>query len=106
MDYVKFVSERIAKLRTTKGVSARDMSVSMGQNVNYINSIENRKAEPSLSGFFYILEHFEVTPQDFFDVGNPHPAQLNDFIDVVKQLDDNELLHLSSFLKEIIGKRK
>jgi len=106
MDYVKFVSERIVKLRIAKGVSARDMSVSMGQNVNYINSIENRKAESSLSGLFYILEYFEITPQEFFDTGNPYPTQLNDFINDVKQLDENELLHLSGFIKEIIAKRK
>jgi len=41
LDYESFVPERIAKLRQTKGVSARDMSLSIGQNVNYINHIEN-----------------------------------------------------------------
>jgi len=106
MDYVNFVSERIAKLRTAKDVSARDMSISIGQNVNYINSIENRKAEPSLSGFFFILEYFDVAPHDFFDMGNQHPALINELISNAKQLDENELLHLSSFIKEIIAKRK
>ena len=106
MDYVNYVSERIAKLRTAKDVSARDMSVSIGQNVNYINSIENRKAEPSLSGFFYILEYFGVSPHDFFDMGNQHPALLNELLSNAKQLDENELLHLSSFVKEIVAKRK
>jgi len=106
MDYVKYVSERITKLRTSKGVSARDMSISMGQNVNYVNNIENRKAEPSLSGFFIILEYFGVSPQEFFDTGNTNPVQLNDFIEDVKQLDDSELFHLSHFMKEIVSNRK
>jgi len=106
VDYVAFVSERIAKMRTEKGVSARDMSVSMGQNVNYINRIENRKAEPSLSGLFYILEYFGVSPQEFFDAENKYPAQLNELVSDIKQLDENELLHLSGFLKGIIGKRQ
>ena len=39
--YEDFVPERIAQLRTKKGVSARDMSLSLGQANNYINNIEN-----------------------------------------------------------------
>ena len=41
--YEDFVPERLAKLRTQKGVSARDMSLSLGQANNYINNIENKK---------------------------------------------------------------
>ena len=44
--YEDFVPERLAKLRTQKGVSARDMSLSLGQANNYINNIE--KKVPSL----------------------------------------------------------
>ena len=39
-------SKRLVQLRMAKGVSARDMSLSLGQNPGYINSIENNK--PSL----------------------------------------------------------
>lgn len=45
----KEFSLRLAKLRTQKGVSARDMSLSMGQNPGYINNIETRKSMPSLT---------------------------------------------------------
>ena len=106
MDYGNFVAERIAKLRQARGVSARDMSLSIGQNVNYINRIENRKAEPSLSGLIYICDYFGLTPQEFFDRETPYPVRLKDFMEDVKRLDENELLHLSSFVKEIISKRK
>ena len=37
----KDFSFRLAKLREEKGVSARDMSLSMGQNPGYINNIES-----------------------------------------------------------------
>ena len=47
---------RLAQLREKKGVSARDMSLSIGQNPGYINNIETGKALPSMSGFFYICE--------------------------------------------------
>ena len=38
---------RLARLREKKGVSARDMSLSIGQNPGYINSIETGKFKPS-----------------------------------------------------------
>ena len=34
-------AERLAELRIAKGVSARDMSLSIGQSAGYINNIEN-----------------------------------------------------------------
>ena len=54
MDYEKWFAERLTALRMEKGVSARDMSLSLGQSESYINKIENRRTLPSLSGFFYI----------------------------------------------------
>ena len=40
MDQEKFV-KRLIELRLNKGVSARDMSLSLGQSAGYINNIEN-----------------------------------------------------------------
>ena len=60
-------AERIIKLRTSKGISAREMSLSLGQAAGYINNIENGKNLPSMAMFFEICEYLEVTPQEFFD---------------------------------------
>ena len=48
--YEEYTQNRIAQLRIQKGVSARDMSLSLGQNEGYINQIENRRALPSQIG--------------------------------------------------------
>ena len=55
--YEDFVPERLAKLRLQKGVSARDMSLSLGQANNYINNIENKKSLPAMQSFFLSLIH-------------------------------------------------
>lgn len=52
--YEEFFSRRLAQLRAQKGVSAREMSLAIGQNSSYINRIENQRAFPSMQGFFYI----------------------------------------------------
>ena len=40
-------AKRLAQLRNQKGVSARDMSLSLGQGAGYINNIENKNNLPS-----------------------------------------------------------
>ena len=60
--YEEFFSRRLAQLRAQKGVSAREMSLAIGQNSSYINRIENQRAFPSMQGFFYICEYLGVTP--------------------------------------------
>ena len=52
MDYVNWFPRRLTELRIQKGVSARDMSLSLGQSESYINKIENKRAMPSMTGFF------------------------------------------------------
>jgi len=101
MDYEAFIAERIAQLRGQKGVSARDMSLSIGQSENYINMIENRRAFPSMSVFFYICDYFWVTPQDFFEQGNAYPELLNDLIAVLKTLDADALGNLLGIAKKM-----
>ncbi len=99
--YEDFLPERLAKLRIQKGVSARDMSLSLGQANNYINNIENRKSLPSMQAFFYICEYLEVTPQEFFDVGNDHPEALRALITEAKKLDSQSMEYLLGIMKRI-----
>ena len=68
---------RLSQLRERKGVSARDMSLSMGQNPGYINKVENGKAMPSMEVFFYICEFLAITPSDFFDEKKKEPWKLH-----------------------------
>ncbi len=90
----KEFSLRLAQLREQKGVSARDMSLSMGQNPGYINNIENGKSMPSLSGIFYICEFLNIEPKDFFDMDTPSPSKANELYAIAKTLSDEQLEHL------------
>ena len=105
MMYEDFVPERIAKLRTQKGVSARDMSLSLGQANNYINNIENKKSLPSMQSFFYICEFLGVTPQEFFDEENACPEALQDFLAEAKQLDSRSREYIIGIMKELNSKK-
>lgn len=95
----KEFSLRLARLREEKNVSARDMSLSMGQNPGYVNNIESGKSMPSLSGFFYICEYLEITPKDFFDLETANPSKAHELYSVAKCLDNEQLDNLISLAK-------
>ena len=99
--YEDFVPERLAKLRMQKKVSARDMSLSLGQANNYINNIENKKSLPSMQSFFYICEYLGVTPQEFFDEGNACPQMLKEFVQEARKLDERALSDILVIIKRL-----
>lgn len=104
--YEDFIAERISQLRQEKGVSARDMSLSIGQNKNYINHIENKKTMPSMQAFLYICDYLSITPRDFFDTENANPELVNKFIKVIKILDDSDVKQLLSIAEKLGNKNK
>lgn len=85
-----------------KGVSARDMSLSIGQSAGYINNIENKKNLPSMAAFFYICEYLEVSPQEFFDFDSQNPKKLDVLMEYMKKLDDFQLDNLTGIVKGLV----
>ena len=102
MDNEQFFKKRLAELRKQKGVPARDMSLTVGQNVNYVNHIELGKTFPSMTGFFALCDYLGITPRDFFDAGTEHPAKLNALIENLKKLDDESLDDISSVVEKML----
>ena len=95
----KEFSQRLSQLRINKGVSARDMSLSIGQSPSYINNIETGISFPSMTGFFYICEYLNITPSDFFDMQSRNPSKEKELIDAVKGLSSEQLDNLIALAK-------
>ena len=95
---------RLAKLRNEKGVSARDMSLSLGQNPSYINSIENGKALPSMSLFFYLCDYLGISPAQFFETETSSPAKIAQINQKLKQLPADQLTHLENLIDDLLIK--
>ena len=102
--YEKFIANRLNQLRQVKERSARDMSLSLGQNQNYINHIENGKMLPSMQSFFYICNYLGITPQEFFDEGNPQPEKLAELVANLKRLDSKSLSYIMGIVKMLVIK--
>ena len=89
--YESFFSLRLAALRTGRCVSAREMSLAIGQNESYINRIENGKAFPSMQCFFYICEYLGVTPAEFFAAAENAPTRRGAVVALLERLNDRQL---------------
>ena len=90
MDKDRF-RKRLTELRLKLGVSARDMSLSLGQSSSYINNIENGVSMPSLNAFFMICEFLDISPRDFFDLDNHNPQTVNNLAKYAAKLPEEHL---------------
>ena len=97
----KDFSRRLSELRIQKGVSARDMSLSLGQSAGYINNIENGVNYPSMSVFFYICEYLDITPKEFFDLDTDNPTKANELLEATRRLNDTQIDHLIALARDL-----
>ena len=99
--YENDFAKRISELRIQKGVSARDMSLSLGQNSGYINHIENRQAYPSIPVFFNICDYFNISPEQFFSTTEKDPACISAIMDDLKLLNAEQLHCLAVIIRDL-----
>lgn len=103
LDYTQWFSERLAQLRIEKGVSARDMSLSLGQSESYINKIENRRTMPSMTGFFYICEYLNIAPHEFLNPDIASPSKTCELATALGKLPPEKAEHVLQIVKDISG---
>ena len=103
MDKSSF-ADRLSRFRWRKGISARDMSLSIGQNPGYINNIESGKALPSMASFFYICEYLGITPAEFFMVDQDCPERIREIDENLHQLNEHDLKAVLYLTDRMLGK--
>lgn len=100
--YSDLFYRRLVELRQQKEVSAREMSLALGQGPGYINNIENRKNLPSMSAFFNICVYLEVEPEEFFSEENRTPGRLRELIGNLQKLDRKRLDDIASLVEALV----
>ncbi len=98
--YDEFFSKRLTQLRMEKGVSARDMSLTLGQSESYINRIENGKMLPSMTVFFYICDYLGISPEEFFSTKSAS-IELSQLINNLYTLTPDQIFYLTKLINDI-----
>lgn len=93
--------KRLSELRQKKGVSAREMSIALGQSENYINNIENGHNFPKMGIFFYICDYLGVTPMEFFDTENKNPGRVSALAEKLKDLNEEQRKLLEAMIDNL-----
>lgn len=94
---------RLTQLRMQKGVSARDMSLSIGQSASYINNIETGKSLPSMTAFSYICEYLGVSPMEFFNFSAENPWHIKALGEKIKLLSPRQIEIILTLADEFVS---
>ena len=100
----QFIRERITQLRIKKGISEYQMSYDLGHSRGYIYNISSGKALPPMKEFLAICDHFEITPQQFFDTSSQSPELIQKALDGMKQLSESDMLMLLGIINRLLLK--
>ncbi len=104
MDEKRF-RERLSQLRTQKNVSAREMSLALGQNAGYINNIENGKNMPGMASFSNICDYLGITQAEFFDDSKEDPPLIRRINKYISLMNRSAQEGLAAFLEETTKRR-
>ena len=102
----KYVADRITELRIKKNVSEYQMSLDLGKNKSYIQNISSGRSLPSMSQFYEICQYFNITPYQFFDEKLHNLPLYQKACDLLKQLDEDDMMTIIPLLKRLSNKEK
>ncbi len=101
----KFVQTRYATIRLAHNISARKLSLELGQSSEYINQIESGKSMPSLEGLFNFCEYFHIGLGEFFEQEYNYPVEYKKIIHELNKLDTMELKQFYDLILLINSKK-
>lgn len=101
IEYSEFVRKRITELRLSRGLSEYQLSYDLGHSRGYIFNISSGKSMPSLNELIYICDYFGITPEEFFATDQAQPELVHKAIEVIKTLNDEDLLLVLTLLNRL-----
>lgn len=104
-EYEALFVRQLEKYRINKGVSQREMSLSLGQTAGYISKLTSGHSMPRMITFFWICDYFNIHPKDFFDDGIAgDPALIDSIVKDLRELNDEQLKYIAALVKDIVKK--
>lgn len=96
-----FIKERYAKIRLAHNISARKLSLELGQSTEYINQIENGKNMPSVEGLMNFCNYFNISMGEFFEEQFNFPVEYEAIIEELNKMDAITIKQIYELLKTI-----
>ncbi|MEI5993862.1 helix-turn-helix domain-containing protein [Candidatus Enterococcus mansonii] len=100
-DLRNFISKKLNYFRLKKNVSAREMSLAIGQSDNYINSIENKRVTPSIQMLYIICEYLDVPVNEFLNETKTKDYYLKEINKKLVEFESEQLESILAMLKSL-----
>jgi HTH-type transcriptional repressor of puuD len=64
---IRRFGEKVHALRTSRGLSTRDLASALDSTHSYISKVENGKVQPGIAFAYKVATYFEVSADDLLD---------------------------------------
>lgn len=94
------VVTRMGYFRTKANLSMRETSLQLGYNPQFMSTIENKTIELKVKTLLEFCDLVDITPQDFFYMGEHYNKEDKNILDLYNQLSsDNKQLVINLMQK-------
>ncbi|MBO5022008.1 MAG: helix-turn-helix transcriptional regulator [Clostridia bacterium] len=100
IDYNEII-HRIGYFRTKANLSARETSLRLGYSEQFMKRIENKSVELKVSTLLDFLDIVDVTPQDFFYMGDQYNKEDKNVLDLYNSLSADAKQTIIDLMKKL-----
>lgn len=95
------VINRIGFFRTKANLSSRETSLRLGYSEQFMKRIENQSVELRVRTLLQFLDVIEITPQDFFYLGEQYSKEDKNVLDLFNNLSSDNKQIILSLMKKL-----
>lgn len=100
IDYNEVV-HRVGYFRTNANLSARETSLRLGYSEQFMKRIENKSVELKVSTLLEFFDIVDITPQDFFYLGDHYNKEDKNVLDLYNNLSDDSKQTILDLMKKL-----
>ena len=103
MDKITYddIINRIGFFRNNANLSARETSIKLGYNPQFIKTIENKSIELKVRTLLDFCDVVDITPQDFFYLGKEFNKEDKYFLEMFSQLSSENKNTIMELIKKL-----
>ena len=100
IDYNEII-HRIGYFRTKSNLSARETSLRLGYSEQFMKRIENKSVELKVSTLLEFFDIVDITPQDFFYMGEHFNKEDKNVLDLYNNLSQDGKQTILDLMKKL-----
>lgn len=100
IDYNSVIN-RIGYFRTRANLSARETSLRLGYSEQFMKRIENKSVELKVSTLLDFMDIVDITPQDFFYMGDQYNKDDKNVLDLYNNLSEDSKQTIIDLMKKL-----